>query len=89
MPVDHEISVKLSEESLDFVQSKIASGEYESESEVLNDGITMLRGHEWGFEEWVREVAVPADERLKADPSLAIPLAEVKAHIAARRGKSM
>jgi putative addiction module CopG family antidote len=85
MAVAHDVT--LSEESKEFVQAKVASGEFASESDAINQGIAALREREEALEAWLREVALPAYDRLKADPSRAIPLAQVKANLAARRRK--
>ncbi len=78
------LHVTLSQDALDFVQTKIASGEYASESEVILEGIAALQDKDAGFEAWARDVAVPAYERLLADPSRGVPLERVKANFEAR-----
>jgi len=78
------LQVTLPQESVDFVQSKVASGEFDSESEVVREGIAALQDKDAGFEQWAREVAVPAYERLLADPSRGIPLDQVRKNLASR-----
>jgi Arc/MetJ-type ribon-helix-helix transcriptional regulator len=84
MPQASDLQVTLPQESIDFIQSKVASGEFSSESEVILEGIAELRDKDLAFERWAREVAVPAYERLLADPSRGIPLDRVRANFAAR-----
>jgi len=79
------LQVTLPQESLDFVQSKVASGEFASESEVIREGLAALQDKDAGFEAWARELAVPAYERLLADPSLGIPLDQVRANFPSHR----
>jgi len=78
------LQVTLPQESLDFVQSKVASGEFASESEVIREGIAALQDKDAGFEAWAREVAVPAYERLLANPSRGIPLDQIRANLESR-----
>ncbi len=76
--------VTLPQDVIDFVKTKVSTGEYASESEVIRRGIAALQQQDAGFDEWARNVAVPAYERLSADPSLGIPLERVKANFEAR-----
>jgi len=78
------LQVTLPQDVLDFVQTKVASGEYTSESEVIREGIAALQDKDAGFEIWAREVAVPAYERLLADPSRGIPIDQARANLEAR-----
>jgi Arc/MetJ-type ribon-helix-helix transcriptional regulator len=79
------LQVTLSEEAFEFVQQKVASGEFASESDVLMSGIEVLRDRQEQIALWEREVVVAAYDRLKADPSSAIPLEEVERDLAQRR----
>jgi antitoxin ParD1/3/4 len=78
------LQVTLPQEALDFVKTKVASGEYSSESEVIREGIAALQDKDACFEVWAREIAVPAYERLLADPSREIPLDRVRANLETR-----
>jgi antitoxin ParD1/3/4 len=79
------LQITLTEEDLQFVRSKIATGEYASESEVLTDSLQMLRDEEADRERWEREVLLPIHDRLMANPSSAIPLEQVEKNLEARR----
>jgi len=35
----HRLNITLSEEAIKFLRSKVSSGEYDSESEVINEGL--------------------------------------------------
>jgi len=78
------LQVTLPQDVLEFVQTKVKSGEYSSESEVIREGLAALQDKDAGFEMWAREVAVPAYERLVADPSRGVSLDQVRANIDAR-----
>ena len=84
MAQESTLQLTLPQESLDFVQSKVASGEFASESEVIREGIAALQDKDAGFEAWAREVAVPAYERLLANPSRGIPLDQIRANLESR-----
>ncbi len=42
MPQTDTLHIKLSPEALKFVQDKVASGEFASESDVLNESVEIL-----------------------------------------------
>jgi Arc/MetJ-type ribon-helix-helix transcriptional regulator len=77
-----EIQILLSGDALDFVRSKVSSGAFASESDVVQECIAAFREGDTELEEWLAEIAVPAYNRFLADPSLGIPLEQVKAELA-------
>ena len=77
--------VNLSAEMAEFVQRKIASGEYVDESEVIAESLELLEDREEGLERWLREEIVPVCLEMEADPSLGVPVEEVQQALAARR----
>jgi len=56
------MNVSLSEELVDFVESEVASGEYATASEVVRDGLRLLRREKAASQERIlilrREVAI-------------------------------
>ena len=79
------LQVTLSQEAFEFVQKKVASGEYASESELLNESLALLQDQKDELEHWLRTVGVPSFERIRLDPSLAIPIEEVERHLQEKR----
>jgi antitoxin ParD1/3/4 len=79
-----QLSVTLPNEMADMVRSKVASGEYASESEVIRDGLRALQARDRAVEHWLREQAVPAYDAMKADPSRAVSVRNVRATLAAK-----
>ena len=79
-----QLSVTLPNEMADMVRSKVASGEYASESEVIRDGLRALQARDRAVEHWLREQAVPAYDAMKADPSRAVSVRGVRATLAAQ-----
>ena len=64
-----QFSVTLPNEMAQMVKSKVSSGEYASDSEVIRDGLRALQARDKAVENWLRtEVAASYDE-MKADAS--------------------
>jgi len=85
MPRTSTLQVSLSEQSLEYVQQKVASGEYASESDVIDEGLMALKEESEERERWEREVLLPAHGRLMASPSSAIPIEQVEQNLEAER----
>jgi putative addiction module CopG family antidote len=72
----------------EMVKAKVAAGEYASESEVIRDGLRTLLARDQAVEAWLREQVGPAYDALKADPSRAVSLDQVRATLAAEHKKT-
>jgi antitoxin ParD1/3/4 len=77
-----QFSVTLPNEMADMVREKVASGEYASESEVIRDGLRALHARDRAVEHWLRAQVVPAYDALKADPSRAVSVQDVRKGLA-------
>jgi antitoxin ParD1/3/4 len=64
------------------VKSKVAAGEYATESEVIRDGLRVLLARDRAVENWLHE-QVGRSDALKADPSRAVSTDDVKERLAA------
>ena len=71
------------------VRSKVAAGEYATESEVIRDGLRALLARDRAVESWLREQVAPAYDALKADPSRAIGVDQLRASLAAEHRKKI
>lgn len=89
MRTTQQFSVTLTHEMAEMVRAKVESGEYASESEVIRDGLRALQAHERALETWLREHVAPAYDAMKADPSRAVSVEEVRASLAAARRRSL
>ncbi|HEY5601524.1 MAG TPA: type II toxin-antitoxin system ParD family antitoxin [Gammaproteobacteria bacterium] len=78
-----QFSITLPTEMAETVKSKVASGEYATESEVIRDGLRALMARDRAVENWLREQVAPAYDALKADPSRAVSVEQVRARLAA------
>jgi len=85
MRTTQQLSITLPNEMADAVKSKVAAGEYASESEVIRDGLRVLMARDRAVENWLHEQVGPAYDALKADPSRAITVDQVRARLAAEQ----
>lgn len=83
-----QFSVTLPNEMAQMVKSKVSSGEYASESEVIRDGLRALQARDRALEHWLHTEGVAAYDRLKADPGRALGVDEVRRNLAAKRKRS-
>ncbi|RUL79636.1 type II toxin-antitoxin system ParD family antitoxin [Dyella choica] len=75
-------SITLPPEMADYVERKVASGEYGSESEVLRDGLRALQARDQAVEAWLRTEVAAAYDAVKADPSRLVSAADVRSRLA-------
>lgn len=76
-------TISLPDEQADFMDAKVASGDYASVSEVVRAGLRALKERDDAVERWLREEVAPAYDAMQADPSRAIPIEDVFAEIRA------
>lgn len=62
------LSITLPLEMARMVKSKVASGEYATESEVIRDGLRALAARDAAVEKWMLEEAAATYDRVMADP---------------------
>ncbi len=78
-----QIKVTLPAELARLIDEKVASGEYETESAVVQDGLALLLEQDPAFETWLRTEGAAAYDAIEADPLSAISSDEVRAQLAA------
>ena len=83
MRTTKQLSITLPKEMADAVKAKVAAGEYATESEVIRDGLRVLMARDRVVESWLLEQVVPAYDALKADPSRAVTVNQIRARLAA------
>ena len=83
MRTTKQLSITLPKEMADAVKAKVAAGEYATESEVIRDGLRVLMARDRVVENWLLEEVVPAYDALKADPSRAVTVNQIRARLAA------
>lgn len=83
------LTIELPEEMADMIAEKVRSGEYQSESDVVVDGLLSLvlddGPHQAEIDRWIETEMVPMLEAIDADPSMLIPIDEaweqIEAHM--------
>ena len=88
MRTTQQFSITLSNTLADAVKSRVASGEYASESEVIRDGLRALMARDRAVETWLKERVAPAYDALATDPSRAVSADHVRARLAAEHKRS-
>lgn len=83
MPSSQHLNITLAAEMADVIQTKIRSGEYATESEVIHEGLRALMERDRVQENWLQSQVGPAYDALKADASRAVPIDQVRARLAA------
>jgi Arc/MetJ-type ribon-helix-helix transcriptional regulator len=89
MSATQQLTITLPIEIVEAVKSKVASGEFASESDVLSASFLYFAQaddsfgmDEETFNEFLRREAVPVLEAMDADPSLGLSLEQVRANLA-------
>jgi antitoxin ParD1/3/4 len=72
----------------DVVKAKVQTGEYATESEVIRDGLRALLARDRAVESWLHQQVGPAYDALKAEPSRAITVDQVRARLGVEHAKS-
>lgn len=88
MRTTQQMSITLPNDMADVVKTKVRSGEYASESEVIRDGLRALMARDRAVESWLNNQVGPAYDALKADPSRAVTADQVRARLAAEHAKT-
>lgn len=80
-----QLSITLPNDMAEMVRTKVAAGEYASESEVIRDGLRVLAARDKVVEAWLREEVLPAARALKADPGRGRTAQQVREHLVRQR----
>lgn len=88
MRTTQQMSITLPNELAEAVKAKVDSGEYATESEVIRDGLRTLMARDRAVEHWLREQVGPAYDALKADPSRAVTVKQIRARLALEHQKA-
>lgn len=88
MRTTQQMSITLPNNMADAVKNKVRSGEYASESEVIRDGLRALLARDRAVEGWLNNQVGPAYDALKAAPSRAITVEQVRARLTAEHAKT-
>ncbi len=81
MRTTQQFSVTLTNEMADLVRSKVAAGEYATESVVIRDGLRVLMARDSAVGAWLTHQVGPAYDALKANAARAVSAAKVRARL--------
>lgn len=87
MRTTRQLSVTLPVEMADMIRTKVSSGEYASESEVIRDGLRALAARDKAVEGWLRREVAPAYDAMKANSKRGLSVRSVRANLAAEAKK--
>ena len=76
--------ITLSHDVAQMVRDKVASGAYESESDVIRNGLRALQARDAIVEQWLREEVVPTFDRVASGEEQLIPADDVFAALESR-----
>lgn len=82
MGTAQHFSITLPSDMADAIKSKVATGEYETEGDVIRDGLRTLMARDRAIDLWLENEAGPAYDAIKADPTRAITVGEVRESLA-------
>jgi putative addiction module CopG family antidote len=88
MRTTQQFSITLPNEMADAVKNKVAGGEYATESEVIRDGLRVLMARDRAVDNWLRDQVGPAYDALKANPTSAVSIDQIRATLAAEYKKT-
>ena len=88
MRTTQQLSITLPNDMADAVKTKVRSGEYATESEVISDGLRALLARDRAVESWLHGQVGPAYDALKSDPSRAVTADQVRARLAAEHART-
>ena len=78
MRTTQQLSITLPNDKADIVKSKVRTGEYASESEVIRDGLRALLARDRAVESWLLNQVGPAYDAMRADPSRAVSSDQIR-----------
>ena len=87
MRTTQQMSITLPNEMADAIRTKVRAGEYATESEVIREGLRALLTRARAIENWLQNQVVEAYDALKADPSRAVTIDQVRARLASEHDK--
>lgn len=88
MRTTQQFSITLPNEMADIIKTKVATGEYATESEVIRDGLRALMARDRAVDNWLTQEVGPAYDALKANPKRAVTVDQLRAALAAEHKKA-
>jgi len=79
------LTITLPHDQREWVKSLVATGGYASDSEVIREGLRVLRAREQAMEKWLLGEVMPAYQALKDNPGSGMSVAQLHAALAKLR----
>ena len=79
MRTTQQFSITLPNEMASEIKRRVSEGRYATESEVIREGIRALMDRDKAVEHWLHTQAAAAYDALKADPTRALSVDQVRA----------
>ena len=87
MRTTQQLSITLPNEMAEAIKSKVRSGEYATESEVIREGLRALLNRDRAIESWLQNEVGVAYDALKSNPSRAVTADQVRQRLASENAK--
>ena len=87
MRTTQQLSITLPNEMAEAIKTKVRSGEYATESEVIREGLRALLNRDRAIESWLQNEVGVAYDALKSDPSRAVTVDQVRERLASENAK--
>ena len=88
MRTTQQLSITLPIDMADMVKTKVQTGEYATESEVIRDGLRALLARDRVVEHWLHHQVGDAYDALKVSPTRAVTVDQVRVRLAAEHAKA-
>jgi putative addiction module CopG family antidote len=87
MRITQQLSITLPNEMAEAIKTKVRSGEYATESEVIREGLRALLNRDRAIESWLQNEVGVAYDALKSNPSRAVTADQVRERLASENAK--
>jgi antitoxin ParD1/3/4 len=87
MRTTQQLSITLPNEMAEAIKSKVRSGEYATESEVIREGLRALLNRDRAIESWLQNEVGVAYDALKSNPSRAVTADQVRERLASENAR--
>ncbi|MCE2677664.1 MAG: type II toxin-antitoxin system ParD family antitoxin [Burkholderiaceae bacterium] len=87
MRTTQQLSITLPNEMAEAIKTKVRSGEYATESEVIREGLRALLNRDRAIESWLQNEVGVAYDALKSNPSRAVTADQVRERLASENTK--
>jgi putative addiction module CopG family antidote len=81
-----QLSITLPNAMADLVRSKVSTGEYASESEVIREGIRSLMARDKAIESWLSQSIGPRFDKAVREPDALLSITEARSVLKAKSG---